>query len=206
VSSNLSAHHSHLSISGAQLPVQPIRLLKPSFRILARNWWASLVWLGIIRLESTDVASSANTSGLLYTLIAAVFPHVNMQVVDEINEVLRKTGHFVGYGILAVLVFYALRNTNRDTLTPLLRRHWGTYLHDLWRMEWALIGVGVTLVTASFDEIHQSFLASRTGRWQDVVIDCCGAILFQIIIYVLSVRALIQRGDRLGQPEFSSTS
>jgi len=186
--------------------VESIRLLKPSFQILAKNWWASLVWLGVIRLESTDVASSANTSGLLYTVLAAVFPHVNMQVVEEINEALRKTGHFVGYGILAVLVFYALRNTNRDTLAPLLRRSWGTYLHDVWRMEWALIGLGVTLITASFDEIHQSFLPSRTGRWQDVVLDCCGAILFQIIIYVFSVRVLNRRRDRVGQPELSSTS
>jgi len=204
VSSDISAHQQHPSKSGTELPVEHIRLLKPSLQILSRNWWPVLVWLGIIRLESTEAASSANTSGLLYALLSLLVPHINGQFVQEINEALRKTGHFVGYGILGTLVLFALRSTNRDRLAPLLLRRWGMYLHDFWRMEWAMLGMGVTVITASLDEIHQSFIASRTGRWQDVVLDTCGAAVLQIIIYFMSLRALNRRRERVRQPEFSS--
>lgn len=205
MSSNVSAHQEHLSNTGGELPVEHVRLLKPSFRNLARNWWPTVVWMGILRLESTDAASSANTSGLLYAVLSLLIPRINAQFVQEINEVLRKTGHFMGYGILGILVFYALRNTNRDRIVPLLPRRWGTYLHDVWRLEWAMIGMLVAVVTASLDEIHQTFLPSRTGRWQDVVLDGCGAAVLQIMIYYVSLKALNRRRERIAQPEFSST-
>ena len=106
---------------------------------------------------------------------------------------------------LAVLVFFALRNTNRDRLRNVLRRPWGIYLHDRWRLEWAALGVLVTIVTASFDEIHQTFIPSRTGCWQDVVFDSCGAVVLQVIVYVVSWRAFNRRLSHVEQPELSTT-
>jgi len=164
-------------------------LLKPSFKSLLRNWWSVVFWLGVIRAESSDTASAANTGALLYKVIAAVVPHVAPWVVERLNEVLRKTGHFLGYAILSALVLLALRNTNRDRLRNLLPRPWGIYLRDYWRAEWALLSILFTIVTASFDEIHQTFIPSRTGRWQDVVLDTCGAVVIQVGIYLLSLRA-----------------
>jgi VanZ family protein len=179
-------------------------LLKPSFRTLAHRWWPVLVWLGVIRLESTDMASASNTSGLLYRVIAAVAPRVDESFVSQLDEILRKTGHFAGYGILSVLVFLALKNTNYDRLRTLLRRPWGVYLRDFWRWDWALLGMLVTVVTAAADEIHQSFIPSRTGAWQDVVLDSCGAAVLQVIIYFLSLRAFNRRRARAEQSELLS--
>ena len=178
-------------------------MLKPSFRSLARNWWMVVVWLGVIRLESTDMASAANTSGLLFSVLRVVAPHVDPGFVDRLDEVLRKTGHFFGYGILSILVFYALRNTNRDRLRPLLPRSWGIYLRDFWRMEWAVIGVLFTITTAAYDEIHQTFIPSRTGRWQDVVLDTCGAIVMQCILYRLAVRSLKRNQETTPRAELT---
>ncbi len=180
-------------------------MLKPSFRSLAWNWWYVLAWLGVIRAESTDMASANNTSTVLYAVISAIAPHVEHSFVDQLDAVLRKTGHFLGYGILSVLVFLALRNTNRDRIRTALRRPWGIYFRDLWRGEWALIGLLATIATASFDEIHQTFIPSRTGRWQDVVIDTCGAVVIQLIIYSLATRAMRQRGASEPQPELTSS-
>jgi VanZ family protein len=45
----------------------------------------------------------------------------------------------------------------------------------------ALLG---TATTASADEYHQSFLPNRSGTPWDVLLDCCGAITLQIIVYV----------------------
>jgi len=180
-------------------------LLRPSFRSLLRNWWPVVFWLGVIRASSSDTGSAKNTTALLYKVIAAVAPHVEQSFVDRLDEVLRKTGHFVGYGLLAGLVLFALRNTNRDRLRHLLQRPWGIYLHDRWRIEWALVGVLGTIVTASFDEIHQTFIPSRTGRWQDVLLDTCGAVVIQGLLYLLATRALRQNGPRASQPELTST-
>lgn len=161
-------------------------MLKPSFRSLVRNWWMVAVWLGVIRMESTDMASAHNTSFVLYKVLSIVAPHVRVESVELLNAILRKTGHFLGYGILSALVFIALRNTNRDRLRPLLQRPWGIYLRDWWRGEWVLIAMLFTIVTAAYDEIHQTFIPSRTGRWQDVVIDSCGAAVIQIVMYLLT--------------------
>jgi len=199
VSSNVSAIPQHAP--GAELPLH-IRLLAPTFHMLAKNWWASLVWLGVIRLESTDAASSDNTLGLLHSILA--FLHLSGWAW-QVNFVLRKTGHFMGYGILAVLVFFALRNTNRDRLAALLPRRWGTCWRDLWRMDWVWLGMGVAVITASLDEIHQSFLPSRTGRWQDVVLDTCGAVVLQVILYFFSLWMLNRRRKRLAQSVLSAT-
>jgi len=179
-------------------------LLTPSLRLLVRNWWAVVVWLVIIRLESTDMASATNTTGLLYSVIAAVVPRIDPHLVEQLDDVVRKTGHFLGYGILSALVLLALRNTNRDRLRPLLLRTWGTCLRDLWRREWVFIGVLMTMLTAACDEIHQSFIPSRTGRWQDVVLDTCGAAVIQVGMYFVSLRMLRRRQAIEREPELSS--
>ena len=158
--------------------------------MLARNWWYVVVWLGVIRLESTDAASSDNTLGVIHSILALL--HITGWAW-QVNFVLRKTGHFMGYGILAVLVFIALRNTNRDRLRSLLPRKWGTIWHDVWRLQWVLLGLGVCVITAALDEMHQTFIPSRTGRWQDVVIDTSGGIVLQVLLCFYSMWMLNRR-------------
>jgi len=52
-----------------------------------------------------------------------------------------------------------------------------------WVYVWfpALLG---TALVASCDEWHQSYLPNRTGTPWDVLLDCTGAIVLQLIIYV----------------------
>jgi VanZ family protein len=175
--------------------------LRPSWRTLAHRWWPVLVWLGVIRLESTDIASADNTSTVLYTVIAAVAPQVQESFVSQLDEVLRKTGHFTGYAVLSGLVFLALKYTNYDRLRLVLNRPWGTCWRDFWRWDWVVLSMLVTIVTATFDEIHQTFIPSRTGRWQDVVLDSCGAAVLQVIVYFLSRRAFKRRLERAEQTQ-----
>ena len=158
-------------------------MLRPSFKVLARNWWPVAVWLGIIRLESTDYASSTATFGLLYKTFTLIFGRVDPRLLLELNGVLRKSGHFIGYAILSLLVFLALKHAHRDRLKPLLQRSWGTFFRDTWQFDWAVIAVLFTLMTAALDEIHQTFLSSRTGRWQDVALDTSGALMMQVLLY-----------------------
>jgi VanZ family protein len=171
-------------------------VLRPSLRVLVRNWWPVALWVAIIRVESTDFASSGNTFSLLYRIYISIFGRVDFRQVLLINEVLRKSGHFIGYAILSALVFLALKHTHRDRLHPVLQRTWGTFFRDTWQFDWALIAVLFSLITASLDEIHQLFLPSRTGRWQDVAIDTSGAILVQLLLYARATHAMNRRRQK----------
>lgn len=181
-------------------------MLRPSLKLLVRNWWPVAVWLAIIRLESTDYASAGNTFSLLYKTCVMIFGRVDPRLLLLMNEVLRKSGHFIGYAILSLLVFLALKHTHRDRLKPLLHRSWGAFFRDTWQFDWAATGVLFALITASLDEIHQSFLPSRTGRWQDVAIDTSGAIMMQLLLYARAAHAMTRRRQHsVEEPEASLT-
>jgi VanZ family protein len=158
--------------------------LRPTLRIIARNWWPVAVWLGVLRVESTGYASARNTYLLLYRVLLFFFGRVDTRLVWELDHVLRKSGHFIGYAVLSGLTFLALRNTYRDRVTSSSERPWGQSFGDIWRLEWSLIAILLTAATASMDEIHQTFLPFRTGRWQDVVLDTSGAVALQLILYL----------------------
>jgi VanZ family protein len=48
----------------------------------------------------------------------------------------------------------------------------------------ALLAFLGTALVASADEFHQSFLPDRTGTPWDVLLDCCGAITLQLVVYI----------------------
>ena len=48
-----------------------------------------------------------------------------------------------------------------------------------------MLGVLVTLVVASLDEFHQTFLPGRTGTYRDVILDTFGGIFAQILVLLL---------------------
>lgn len=177
--------------------------LKPSLRGLIRNWWPVGVWLAVIRLESTDYASSTNTYGLVYQVTKVVFGAVDPQLVLMLNTILRKSGHFIGYAVLSLLVFLALKYTHRDRLRPLLQRSWGGFFRDIWQLDWAVIAVLFSLITAAVDEFHQTFLASRSGTWQDVALDTAGAVFIQLLLYARALN--LQRRQSLTESEPSLT-
>jgi VanZ family protein len=154
------------------------------------------VWLVVIRLESTDLASSTNTFGLLYRVTVAIFGRVDPSVLLAVNSILRKSGHLVGYAILSLLVFRALKYTHRGRLRLVLQRRWGIFFRDLWQRDWAMIAVLFTVVVATFDELHQAELASRTGTWHDVVIDAAGALLMQCVLYARSTHQMNLQRER----------
>ena len=50
-----------------------------------------------------------------------------------------------------------------------------------------------TFLVASADEFHQSFLPNRTGTPWDVLLDCCGALVAQLIIFLIMLRFFRKR-------------
>ena len=138
-----------------------------------KPWVPALIWIGVICFESTDMMSAANTGSILFAVFARVVGHVDLATLVEWNHYLRKLGHIIGYAILSWLLFRAWRAT---LPSPVGR---------LWAFRWARLAFWMTAAVASMDELHQSYIPSRTGRWQDVVLDSTAALVLQIVLYLL---------------------
>jgi len=135
-----------------------------------RAWWPAMVWIGLIAFESTDFFSAQNTSRALYTLAMRVFGEINFYHFLVFHHYLRKTGHFVGYGMLSVLLLRGWRATLDQDHVQLGRT--------------ALLSWLGTLFVATMDEWHQSYIPSRTGTWRDVVLDSAAGLVFLVVAYL----------------------
>ena len=89
-----------------------------------------------------------------------------------LHAVLRKSGHFVGYFTLSVLLFRSWRATFPRLSTR-------------WCQQWATLAFVCTALVAALDELHQTLLSSRTGTLRDVVLDSSAALIAQILIFVI---------------------
>ena len=137
-------------------------------RIL-KAWIAAILWLIVIAIESTNLASSNNTSRILYPLLHFLFG-IDLKHFEHLHFYIRKGGHVFGYGMLSILLFRAWRET-----LPAIDG-------VKWTLRWASLAVLGTAVVASLDEWHQSFIPSRTGTPRDVLLDTCAGIVVQILI------------------------
>jgi VanZ family protein len=146
--------------------------LKTSRASLWKAWVPAIIWLGVIALESSDLGAAKNTGRILYPLLHFLFKVDAMHFVTWHHHI-RKTGHFVGYAVLSWFLFRAWRAT-----LPLASV-------AAWSLQWAGIAFFMTALVASLDEWHQSFLPSRTGRWQDVVLDSSAALTIQVFLWMV---------------------
>jgi VanZ family protein len=137
-----------------------------------KAWIAAILWLILIAIESSALLSAHNTSRILYPLLHYVLG-LNWDRFEIWHFYIRKGGHVAGYGILSILLFRAWRATFPAVSSVSWAPRWGSA---------AILG---TALVASLDEWHQSFLPSRTGRWQDVVLDTSAGVAAQLLIFLL---------------------
>lgn len=145
------------------------------------HWIPALIGIGIIVGESTATMSAENTSRWLYPLWVHLFGPVSQPRWELIHHYIRKTGHFCGYGSISLTFYYGWSYS--------LGRHGRAWL-DRFRQS-ALLALLCTLLLASWDEWHQSFIPGRTSSPRDVLLDCCGAAAAQLIL--LALFAMLRR-------------
>jgi VanZ family protein len=132
--------------------------------------------LAIICVESTDSFSSQNTSSWLRPIFQRWFGPIQDSSWDLFHHYLRKTGHFVGYGLVAFTFLHAwLHTLDLRGPLPLLS----------WRLKSTLLAIVSTAIVASCDEFHQSFIPSRTGSPIDVLLDTAGASALCLLVWLL---------------------
>lgn len=144
--------------------------MTPKQKEVLKVWIAAGLWLVLIAIESSDLLSAANTGRILYPILHFLFGITREQFTIW-HFYIRKTGHFVGYFVLSALLFRAWRLT-LPTRNP-----------RVWAMRWATVAFFMSVLVASLDEWHQSFLPSRTGKVSDVVLDSCAALVAQFLIF-----------------------
>jgi VanZ family protein len=149
-------------------------------------WLPVAIGIGIILTESTELFGANHTSHPLRWLWETVFGHISNAQWDQIHHLIRKSGHFFGYGFIGV---------------AWLRAWWMTLPHSYFLEDAFLALMGTSLV-ASLDELHQSYIPNRTGSVWDVLLDCTGALTLQVIVYVY-LRVI--RPRRLTREEVAET-
>ena len=110
-----------------------------------------------------------HTVNWLYDLSVFLHLHISDHALEVANHVLRKSGHFIGYGVLGVLFFRAWMNPWPGRLAR------GTVARAL------ALAVFCTFLVASADEFHQRFLPNRTASPWDVALDTAGAVVLTSI-------------------------
>lgn len=124
---------------------------------MAAIWWAG-----------DDRASAATSSSLIERILSLVAPSLIETIsplqMAHLNVTIRKLGHVVVYGILALLNL------------------WAVALRLPGRSAAALSTAFITAVLwAGVDELRQSYAVSRGGSAWDVLLDAAGACLFLLI-------------------------
>ncbi len=130
-------------------------------RIWISAWLPVAVGICIVLIESTPYFGSDRTSHPLRWLVQLVFGKLSDATWEILHHLIRKTGHFVGYGVLGLAWLRAWRMTLPGA-------------QFLSQAGLALLG---TTLVATWDEWHQTFLPNRTGSPRDVLLDGCGATL-----------------------------
>ena len=127
--------------------------------------------MAVIFYGSTGVLAASKTKGFLAPLLESIFPWASEAVIHGMQVGIRKCGHLTEYGILAILVWRAVRNLREGVD----RSVWGT--------KDARLTIAICALYAASDEWHQSFNPLRGASVVDVGIDTLGAALALLVVW-----------------------
>jgi VanZ family protein len=138
-----------------------------------RTWLPVMAFAMVFAVESTPYFGADHTSAPLKRVVGTIFGYDVCVQWDLIHHLIRKTGHFMGYGVFSLICFRGFWITLRNTALQLpqqLRAHG--------------LAILATFLVASADEFHQSFLPNRTGQFSDVLLDCAGAAALCLVLFL----------------------
>jgi VanZ family protein len=134
----------------------------------ALTWVPAVAWAGLI-------------------FVASAQQNLTFVPDSDIDFVVRKTGHMVVFGILALLTWRALAATTS------LRRPWA----------WAVV---LAVLYAVTDELHQGGVAGRSASAVDVAIDAAGVLVAVALVGFVASRRRGRSGAPPGKGEVSDVA
>ena len=171
---------------GLFFPDAPLSAIPRDWRWFLRAWLPAIIGVGIICAESTNTFSAQNTSSWLRPIFEGVLGRFQDAHWELFHHYLRKSGHFLGYGLLGLAFLRAWLSTlsAKRSQSPL----------PSWRLRATAFAIVSTAFVASCDEFHQSFIPSRTGVPSDVLLDTCGACALCLLVWLVRFRTSPDRG------------
>jgi VanZ family protein len=153
---------------------------------LLQAWLPALLFASIFAIESTARFGADHTSEPLRHLWEMVTGASAGPGWTFTHHILRKVGHFNGYGMLSLICFRGFWLTLRNSVSR--------FAHP-WRNRALAHGLALaaTLFVASADEIHQTFLPNRTGTFADVVLDTTGGLAYQCLLFLVLLALTYRR-------------
>jgi VanZ family protein len=123
--------------------------------VWALRFLPPLGWTVLIAGLSTSTWSAEHTGTFLFPLLGRLLPWAATEQIEAAHWLARKTAHAAEYGVLAALWRWALATREG-------RGGWRAAL-------------GLSILTAALDELHQATTFTRTGSPADVLLDSAGA-------------------------------
>jgi VanZ family protein len=125
------------------------------------------VWIGVIFYLSSGQGSMDETSRFIRPLLRFLFPQAGEDTLTVYHGYIRKAAHFTEYAVLAFMAYRAVILTK-----PL----------SVWKF---LLPLVLVVVVASVDEFNQSFEATRTSSFWDVLLDIAGGAFMTAVLWVI---------------------
>lgn len=149
-----------------------------------QNWlWLYaplLLWMAFIFFASTGEMSASNTSRIIRPLVLWLFPNTSEESLRFIHFIVRKCAHFTEYAILA---FFAARAFFGSSV-------------KLLSQSWFFSSLLLVAIYSLTDEIHQSYVSTRTGSIYDSMIDTAGGLTALVIFALYRNRKTKKRASK----------
>jgi VanZ family protein len=143
-----------------------------SFRKKIQYWLPVLLWICFIFWMSTGLFSAQNTYLFFEPILRFFVPSISHKEIIVVHIFMRKLAHVTEYFISGLLLFRAFKNGSDK------RQEWF----------WAFSSLLVVVIIAASDEIHQTFVSTRTSSIVDVGIDIMGGFLAQCMSVLMYQR------------------
>ena len=132
-----------------------------------KYWLPPLLWMAVIVGLSTDAGSSEHTESWLLPFLRTLAPWATPALLEALHGLTRKLAHLSEYAILAALWLRAfVRGRNLSPRTA------------------GVLALAISVAWAILDELHQSFVPSRTASLADVLVDTAGALIALTVAHV----------------------
>ena len=139
----------------------------------------------IFIMSSRDSTQSSNTSSGFIKAVVDALPHLKnlsdeqkLNIVAEMQFIVRKMAHGAIYFLLGLVTSLAML----------------CYEIKLWKRP--AISLGICLLYAVSDEIHQLFVPGRSGEIRDVLIDFTGALTATMLVLLVRFITVKKRKPR----------